>query len=192
MAIAIKQSKLNFPVMIPTSLADLKAAQRDAQRSQREVIKKEKELRNVYHQDRFKALQLANPIRQIQMLLRKCFTALKHLKRCFERSRLLDQLYPAGYHQSRFLWIQHTTQKTPRPYLSPSLIRSKLNITYSSGIRYILVRHATHLWQRRRYQNSWVLLGGTCSVADWLLQGTVAVEITTDDLFGQAILVQCK
>jgi hypothetical protein len=34
--------------------------------------------------------------------------------------------------------------------------------------------------------------GGTRSVADRLLQGTVAVETITDGPFGQAILVQCK
>jgi hypothetical protein len=60
-AVAIKQSKLNSPLTIPTSLADLNVALRDAQRSRWEVIKKGKELRNVYHRDRIKALQLANP-----------------------------------------------------------------------------------------------------------------------------------
>jgi hypothetical protein len=34
--------------------------------------------------------------------------------------------------------------------------------------------------------------GGTRSVADRLLQGTIAVETITDDPFGQAILIQCK
>jgi hypothetical protein len=64
--------------------------------------------------------------------------------------------------------------------------------------RHILHRNQIHFSQARHtpLASSAVLallgFGGTRSVADRLLQGTVAVETITDDPFGQAILIQCK
>jgi hypothetical protein len=119
-AIAIKQSKLRLPLSIPTSLEDLKAALRNAQRSRREVEKKGKERKNVYHQDRIKALQLANPKKDPDVIEKAFHSAIapRLQKKCFGRFRPLDQRHQAGYHQSKFLKIPYMTQKTLRPFLS--------------------------------------------------------------------------
>jgi hypothetical protein len=189
-AIAIKQSKLSSPLIIPSSLAELKVALRDAQRARREVIKKGKELRNVYHQDRIKALQLANPKKDPDSI-EKAFHSAQASKEMFRKVPSARPTTSGGISS-----IKIPVDPLNDPKDSQTIFKSIIDPMEID--RHILQRNQIHFSQARHTPlakpavSALLGFGGTRSVADQLLQGTVAVRTITEDPFGQAILLQCK
>jgi hypothetical protein len=185
-----KTIETSSPLSIPTSLEDLKAALRNAQRSRWEVIKKGKELRNVYHQDRIKALQLANPKKDPDVI-EKAFHSAQASKEMFRKVLSARPAISSGISSIKVPADPLNDPKDPQTIFK--FIVDPIEIE-----RHILQRNQIHFSQARHtpLASSAVLallgFGGTRSVADQLLQGTVAVETITDDPFGQAILIQCK
>jgi hypothetical protein len=170
-AIAIKQSKLRSPLSIPTLLEDLKAALRNAQRSQREVIKKGKELRNVYYQDRIKALQLANPKKDPDVI-EKAFHSAQASKEMF---RKVPSARPATSSRISSIKVPEDPLKDPKDpqtifksIVDPIEIeRHILNGIYFNGIRNTSARLAIHRWLCRPYRHSWALEAHALSLIDF-------------------------
>jgi hypothetical protein len=160
------------------------------QRSRREVIKKGKELRNVYHQDRIKALQLANPKKDSDAI-EKAFHSAQASKEMF---RKVPSARPAT--SSGISSIKVPVDPSNDPKNSQTVFKSIVDRIEIE--RHILQRNQIHFSQARHTLlatsavSELLGFGGTRSVADQLLQGTIAVERITNDPFGQAILVQCK
>jgi exonuclease III len=189
-ALAIMQSKLDHPIIIPTTLADLRLALRDAQRARREVIKQGRELRSMYQQDRIKALQLANP-KKAPEIIEKAFYNAQASKEMFKK---VPSARPAT--SGGITSIKIPEDPTADPKASSTVFKTVVDPIEIE--RHILQRNKLHFSQARYTPlatsavSELLGFGGTRSVADRLLKGTVAVEVITDDPFGQAILAQCK
>lgn len=189
-SILIKQSKLEHPIEIPTTLAGMKTALREAQRERRAVIIKGKELRSMYQKDRIRALQLASPKKDPQ-LIEKAFHSAQASKEMYRKVPSARPVASGGI----------SSIKVP---VDPLADPKAANTEFKSIVepleieRYILQRNKIHFSQARYTPLATTAVsellgfGGTRSVADRLLKGSVSVDVITDDPYGQAILVQCK
>jgi hypothetical protein len=189
-AILIKQSKIENPVVIPDTQEGIKKALREAQRARRNVIKQGKELRSMYQTDRIRALQLAEPKKDPQ-LIKKAFATAQASK---EMYRKVPSARPAV--SSGISTIKVLVDPLADPKASNTEFKSIVDPLEIES--YILQWNKIHFSQARYTPLSTTAVtellgfGGTRSIADRLLKGTVSVNVITDDPFGQAILLQCK
>jgi hypothetical protein len=146
------------------------------------VIEKGKELRNAYHQDRIKALQLANSKKDPDAI-EKAFHSAQASKEMFWKVPSARPAISSGISS-----IKVPVDPLNYPKDSQTVFKSIVNPIEIEW--HILQRNQIHFSQACHTPlATWAVsellgFGGTRSVADRLLQGTVAV--------GQAILVQCK
>jgi exonuclease III len=189
-AILIKQSKIETPIEIPDTIEGIKKALRDAQRARRQVIKQGKELRSMYQKDRIRALQLAEPKKDPQII-----------EKAFYNTQASKEMYRKVPSARPIASGRISTIKVP---VDPSADPKASNTEFKSIVdpleieSYILQRNKIHFSQARYTPMATTKVtellgfGGTRSVADRLLNGTVSVDVITDDPYGQAILLKCQ
>jgi endonuclease/exonuclease/phosphatase family metal-dependent hydrolase len=189
-AITMKQSKLDTPIVIPTSLQDIQRALREAQIARRTVIRKAKDLRYMSQQDRIRALQLANP-KKDPLEIEKAFHNARAAK---EMYRNVPSARPANSGGISTIKVPEDPDADPK---AP-------NTTFKSIVdpteieHHLLQRNQAHFSQARHTPlanattTDLLGFGGATSISDRLLQGTISVDAITRDPFGQAILAQCR
>jgi hypothetical protein len=188
--IAVMQAKLNNPISIPTSPAELNQALRAAQKLRREVLAKGKELRQFFKQDRIKALQLASP-KKPPDLIEKSFHGVQASKELFKKVPSARPRNSGGISM-----IKVPIDPNADPKDSSTIFKSIVDPVEIE--KQILQRNRNHFSQASCTPMAQPvvtdLLGfsGTTSTADLLLKGTIDVHSVTTDTYGQDILRFCK
>jgi hypothetical protein len=188
--IDLMQAKLDNPILIPTTKAELNQALRAAQTLRREVLKKGKELRQFFKQDHIKAFQLAN-LKKPPDLIEKSFHSIQASKELFQKVLSTRPRVSGGISM-----IKVPVDPSADPKDSSTLFKSIVDPIEIE--QQILQRNKTHFSQARctpmATSSITDLLGfsGTTSTADLLLKGTINVHDVTTDVYGRDILRFCK
>jgi hypothetical protein len=144
----------------------------------------------MYQKDRIRALQLAEPKKDPQ-IIEKAFATAQASK---EMHRKVHSARPAI--SSCISTIKVPVNPLADPKASTTAFKSIVDPMEIES--YILQRNKIHFSQAcstplaTTAVSELLGFGGTQSIADRLLQGTVSVNTITDNPFGQAILLQCK
>ena len=190
MSIALKQSKLTEPVDIPDSLAAIKIALRQARRDRRDVLKTGKQQRKQFQDDKIKALQMASPSKPPEKV-EKVFRNTLASKEMFRRVPTARPTSSSGISM-----IKVPIDPTADPKAPTTEFKSVVEPTEVE--RHILERNKIHFRQAKdtplasQLISDMIGFGGTTSVADRLLSGTLDVDAITTDVYGRGILRRCQ
>jgi hypothetical protein len=144
----------------------------------------------MYQKDQIRALQLAEP-KKDPRIIEKAFATAQASK---EMYRKVPSARPAV--SSGISTIKVPVDPLADPKASTTAFKSIVDPMEIES--YILQRNKINFSQARYTPLATTAVtdllgfGGTQSIVDGLLQGTMSVDDITDDPFGQAILLQCK
>lgn len=189
-SIASMQAKLSSPIEIPTTRAAINASLRKAQKDRRLIVQKAKTFRETFKQDRIRALQLASP-KKAPEIVEKAFHSAQASKELYRKVPSARPRASGGI-------------STIRVPIDPTADPKDKNTIFKSVVEpleveaQILQRNCLHFSQASQTPLAQPAItkllgfGGTSSIADQLLKGSIDVATITPHKFGQAILGQCR
>jgi zinc-binding in reverse transcriptase/Endonuclease/Exonuclease/phosphatase family len=189
-AISTMQAKLDVPITIPDTTKDIHLALRALQRTRREVIVHNKNLKSTFQQDRIQALKLASP----KIDPDKIEKSFHHRQASKELYRKVPSAKPRSL--SGISMIKVPVDPTADPKAPNTLFKSIADPAEVES--HILQRNRTHFSQARdtplASNDISMALGfsGTSSIADKLIKGSIDPSLITPHPFGQAILRACR
>ena len=189
-SIELQQAKLATRIIIPKELAEIQAALRQVRRERRTIIKQGTLLRQTYQQDKIIALQMANPRKNPEQV-QKVFLNTLASKEMFRRVPTARPAFSGGISMIKIPVDSSADPKDPNTEFKAIVDPSKVE-------KHILLRNQIHFSQAKNTPlasqriTDMIGFGGSSSIADRLLKGTIDVRTITDDPYGRAILKTCR